>query len=107
MKVFDHHLDGENYLDTVHVQYHNIAQEMKQCVEELIDGNMIIPEDVNKTQLVLRGDRDQGAFRLCFRTVINLKNKKKPIEKIKAVAEVYSAKEKDVVLEIAIIPWLR
>ena len=65
------------------------------------------PGAVCKIRMVIGGDHGQGAFRLCFRVVINLKNKKKPIHKIKAVAEVYSSKEEGIVLERSIMLWLK
>ena len=107
VKVFEHHVNGEKYPEMVHVQYQDVAQELKLCVEELLDEHAVKPGAVCKIRMVIGGDHGQGAFRLCFRVVINLKNKKKPIHKIKAVAEVYSSKEEGVVLEKSIMSWLK
>ena len=64
------------------------------------------PFDVTKIRLIIGGDHGKGAFRLCFRTVINVEGEKKPIYKTKSIAEVYCAKEEGIVLENSIMPWL-
>ena len=106
VKVFEHHVDGEKNPEIVHSQYQSVCIEMKKAIEDIIAEYKINIFEISKMRLVLGGDHGQGAFRLCFRIILNVDNRDGPIYATKSIGEVYSAKEEGIILEETIMPWL-
>eukprot|EP00581_Thalassiosira_minuscula_P022931 CAMPEP_0184435336 /NCGR_PEP_ID=MMETSP0738-20130409/485517_1 /TAXON_ID=385413 /ORGANISM="Thalassiosira miniscula, Strain CCMP1093" /LENGTH=117 /DNA_ID=CAMNT_0026801683 /DNA_START=228 /DNA_END=578 /DNA_ORIENTATION=+ len=105
VKVFEYHADGEKHPEIVHAQYQNISLEYVETVQELLSEHAVKPWDVTGVFLAVGGDHGQGAFRICFRLLLRLKDRELPIYKTKAIAEVYCKKEEGVLLDNSVIPW--
>ena len=101
------HVDGEKWPEQIHVQYQDVAKEVQRGVEELLEEHVASPFNIKRICLIIGGDHGKGAFRLCFRIVINLWGMTKPIHKTKSIAEVYCKKEEGILLEKTIMPWLK
>lgn len=79
---------------------------MLRCLLALLEEYDVPISLIEQIRLVFGGDHGQGAFRLCFRVLIDVLGRDKPIYKTSSIAEVHCKKEKGVILEESIMDWL-